>query len=514
MKILLLIVLFFLVQTEPVVVKNSITLGAVYKIERKYYISEMIGHHGNHFYILKRKKKSSDVVVIEKYNENTLERIDAEEFLLPKVKEEKVGLRDVYIYGGKIIFITTRYDKMEHTSYAYVCSTDFDLSALSELKEIDKVEIKNARQSPGFEFILSKDEKKLLVQHNFPFEKYNNEKFSYIVYDTVFSVIWQKEIEMPYKDKIFKVNRHILDDSCNVHLLSQISPEMEKGIDKEKGVPNNSYLIISYLHKENKIKELDINLSNKWVSSVTFDIAPSGDLVAGGFYSNSQYFSIAGTFYLRIDDSTRTITAQGLKAFEKDFMMEFMPEKKVKKGKELSDFYFDHFVLHEDGSALMVAEQYYMITNYYWDPYLYTYNYTYQYYYNDLILVSIAADGTIEWTKKIPKRQISSNDGGYYSSYAFGSKGKKAAIVFNDNADNMNYYNKEGMGVKTMSKPWKSQAVVVRIDEKGNLQYESLFEASKENLTLRPKLYFQNDSTSLILMGVKGTNYRFGRLDI
>ena len=41
------------------------------------------------------------------------------------------------------------------------------------------------------------------------------------------------------------------------------------------------------------------------------------------FYSNTQYFSIAGTFYLRIDDSTRNITAQGLKAFEKD--LDFLP---------------------------------------------------------------------------------------------------------------------------------------------------------------------------------------------
>jgi hypothetical protein len=451
-------------------------------------------------------------VLIEKYNSQTLALEKSKEFTLPLAKGEKTGFKEVIIYGGKIVFLLSQYIKVEHTSYAYACSTGYDLEILSEPKEIDKVELKSARQSPGFNFILSKDENKLLVQHNFPFEKYNNEKFSYIVYDTAFSVIWQKEIEMPYKDKIFKVNEYILDDSTNIHLLSQISPEPEKGDEKMRGTPNNSYLIISYFHKENKIKELDINLSDKWVSSVTFDIAPTGDLIAGGFYSNTQYFSIAGTFYLRIDDTTRVITAQGMKAFEKDFMREFLPEKKIKKGKELTDFYFDHFVLREDGGALLVAEQYYMITNYYWDPYLYTYNYTYQYYYNDIILVNVAADGTIEWTKKIPKKQISANDGGYYSSYAFGYNGSDACIIFNDHPDNLAMHKQTDPNYKMMAKPWKSQAVEVRVDKLGEITYKALFTASKDNLIMRPKLFFQKDTSSLILMGTKGNNYRFGRL--
>ena len=510
----LFIILFFLnVNLEKEAnISNPFSFGPLYKLERKYYISELIGHHDGYFYILKKKRKSSEIVVLDKFSENNLTLVSSKEFKLPRVKDEKTGLREVYIFGGKIVFFVTRYDRDEKISYAYNCSVDLDLNEMSELKEIDKVEIKNSRQSPGFNFILSKDEKKILVQHNFPFEKYNNEKFSYIVYDTTFSVIWKKEIELPYKDKIFKVNDYILDDSTNIHLLSQISPEPEKGDQNLKGVPNNNYLIISYFPKENKIKEMDINLSNKWVSSVTLDIAPTGDLVAGGFYSNTQYFSIAGTFYLRIDDSTRNITAQGLKAFEKDFMMEFLPERKVKKGKELSDFYFDHFVLREDGSALLVAEQYYMITNYYWDPYLYTYNYTYQYYYNDIILVSIAADGTIQWNKKIPKRQLSSNDDGFYSSYAFGTNGTDAVIVYNDHPDNVAKIKGGQESERTMTKPWKAQATYVKVDKDGNLTYQSLFPASKDNLILRPKVYFQTNSSSLILMGMKGSNYRFGKL--
>lgn len=508
-------ILFFTSQeNEKLPSDSSFGLGPSYKIERKFYISELIGNSDNHFFILKRKKKASDVMIIEKYNSNSLEKVNQKEFKLPLVKGERVGFKEVIIFGDKIVFILSQYIKFEHMSYAYALTLDFNLSELSEPKEIDQVEIKSARQSPGFQFILSKDEKKLLVEHNFPYEKYNNEKFSYIVYDTAFNVIWKKEIEMPYQDKLFKVNSYILDDSTNIHLLSQVSPEKRISDEQLKGVPNNSYSIISYFHNQNKIKELDINLNQKWVSSVTFDIAPDGDLIAAGFYSNSQYFSVAGTFYLRIDDTTRLIKAQGMKSFEKDFLREFLPEKKIKKGKELNDFYFDHFVIRDDGSALLVAEQYYMVTNYYWDPYLYTYNYTYQYYYNDIILVNILADGSIDWTKKIPKKQISSNDGGYYSSYAFGFNGKEASIIFNDHADNIEKYSKDVDDLKSMSRPWKSLAIQALINQKGEITYKGIFNASKDNLILRPKLFFQQDKSSLIIMGVKGSNYRFGNLKL
>lgn len=43
--------------------------------------------------------------------------------------------------------------------------------------------------------------------------------------------------------------------------------------------------------------------------------------------------------------------------------------------------------------------------------------YTYVYYYNSLLVANVNPDLSIEWLKVIPKKQISTNDYGYYSSY-------------------------------------------------------------------------------------------------
>ena len=100
----------------------------------------------------------------------------------------------------------------------------------------------------------------------------------------------------------------------------------------------------------------------------------------------------------------------------------------------------DQLILRNDGGALLIAEQYFVQEEYdrnqFYDPYYSNYynrNYNdidYVYNYNDIIVVNIRPDGEIEWTARIPKRQVTTNDGGYYSSYAMSIVRSKIYFVF------------------------------------------------------------------------------------
>jgi len=61
----------------------------------------------------------------------------------------------------------------------------------------------------------------------------------------------------------------------------------------------------------------------------------------------------------------------------------------------------------------------------------------YYYYYNDIIVININPGGETEWTKKIAKRQPSSNDGGFFSSYSLSIVKDKMYFVFNDSPKNL-----------------------------------------------------------------------------
>jgi len=132
-------------------------------------------------------------------------------------------------------------------------------------------------------------------------------------------LLWKKEIEMPFRDRMFKVTHHLLDHKGNVHLVSAVHQEREKGDQRDNAVSNNKYHLISYYHEQNLVKEFEISLGEKWISALTFDMAPDGQLVLAGFYSNAANYSISGTFYLRIDPETRSVVQSNMKAFDKNF---------------------------------------------------------------------------------------------------------------------------------------------------------------------------------------------------
>ena len=477
---------------------------------------------GNDFYVVKTSaRRNADFILLEKYSTGNVSVEKSITIPFPVRNEKKFKFEDIFVVGGNAwVFFSCKDElKKEQVLYAQRITA---MTPDSALIEVDRASYTNNRQIRGFQFVESKTTNELLIVHHFPFEKYNNEKFSWKLYDGQMKLHWAKDIELPYKDQVFTVTGYLIDSSLNVHIVSSFRPERKKGDPAGVGIPNNKYVMISYYPAENKLKEFEISLSEKWISALTFDLAPDDDIVIAGFYSNSQLYSIAGTFYLRIESSTRKTLTSNLKAFEKDFLMEFIPEKKLKKGKELSDFYFDHFIIREDGSAMLVAEQYYMVVIYnYNDPYGYSpygispysysrSSYNYQYYYNDLIVVSINKAGEIEWSKKIPKRQMSTNDGGYYSSYALAHTNDKTYILFNDNPKNTPEHRKNDPDIYTMIKPSKSTVTLVEVDRSGNIAYKPLFNQRDEGLILRPKFHYQYAWDKLILYCQRGNKYKFG----
>lgn len=507
--------------------KTAVKWGAESEFEKRMKISSILSDKSGNFYIVKLSgKKNKNSFILEKFSSADVSLVKRSALEFPTVNTLKTSFEDLVVIGNRLWLFVSAYDEAGLTQILYAQAINNDLSYNGLPIEADRIEKVPAREKQEFTIVQPSDSRSVMISHNLPFAKYSDEKFSYKVYDSAFAVIWQKELELPYKDRFLKVSSQLVDNEKNIYILSAISSERKKGEENNRSVPDNNYFLLTYSWKENKLKEFDITLGDKWITALSFGLAPNGDIVAGGFYSNSHEQTIAGTFYLRIDGKTHSIVSKNLKAFEKDFLLEFLPERKVKKGKELSDFYFDHFIVREDGSALFVAEQYYMQMVYtYNDPYgygMYGYggagmspyysrgNVNYQYYYNDLIVVSVNAEGVIEWARKIPKRQISTNDQGYYLSYALAYNEKGVYVLFNDNAKNTPQWRASGNAIYSMMKTRKSVAMLAYINKSGMINYEALFSAKDSRQVLRPKMHYQSGSQQLIIFSQRGNDYKFG----
>jgi hypothetical protein len=197
------------------------------------------------------------------------------------------------------------------------------------------------------------------------------------------------------------------------------------------------------------VSDITVSLGDKFITDMQLGILDDGKLVCAGFYSDEGKFSIKGSYFLRIDPETKEIVKKSLKVFDLDFITEYMSErqeektqKKADKGKnvEMYEYDLDNLLVRDDGGVVLIAEQYYIRISHHTattSSGATTTRTVYHYYYNDILVINIDPEGNIDWSLKIPKRQYSTNDGGYFLSYAFANTPEKLYFAFHDHPKNM-----------------------------------------------------------------------------
>ncbi|MBK8845571.1 MAG: hypothetical protein IPO27_03005 [Bacteroidetes bacterium] len=97
----------------------------------------------------------------------------------------------------------------------------------------------------------------------------------------------------------------------------------------------------------------------------------------------------------------------------------------------IGQFTIDKIILRNDGGALLIAENFFKEEFQYYDYFTQTFQHRFEYHYDNVAIVSINKDGSIDWARKVKKEQNSTNDGGVYLSYATANSFGKIMIYYN-----------------------------------------------------------------------------------
>lgn len=97
----------------------------------------------------------------------------------------------------------------------------------------------------------------------------------------------------------------------------------------------------------------------------------------------------------------------------------------------LDQFKVDKIVLRNDGGALVIAENFFKEEFQYYDYFTQTFQHRFEYHYNNVAIVSINNDGSIDWARKVKKEQNSTNDGGVFLSYTAVNSFGRVMIYYN-----------------------------------------------------------------------------------
>jgi hypothetical protein len=395
------------------------------------------------FHILRSKAAGAlrgEQVYLEYYDRSLA--IRRAEKLDLKYKGKQREFEDVLSIGGQLYLFTSYSNQAQKKNYLFYQKINKRLLPSRKLVKIAEIESRNKGNDGAFNILVSPDSSKVLLYNQLPYKKKDPERFALRVFDDQLNMIWQKDIVLPYNDQQLVVEDYRIDENGNVYLLGMLFNDGTR--ERRRGRPNYEYLILAYTQKGEKYQEYHIGIKEKFITDLTFRIANDGKLVCAGFYSEKGTYSVKGTCFFGLDPNTQEVQNLSFRAFDFQFRSSFLSEGAQKRAAraeslgdneraaELSRFSLDKLILRSDGGAVLVAEQYYVFERSYryWDG---TLRFDYFYHYNDIIVVNIRPDGSIEWATKIPKRQETVNDGGYFSSYAMSIVRDRLYFIFNDN---------------------------------------------------------------------------------
>ena len=126
-------------------------------------------------------------------------------------------------------------------------------------------------------------------------------------------------------------------------------------------------------------------------------------------------------------------------------------------------------------------------------------------------MVNIRPNGEIQWASRIPKRQETVNDGGYYSSYAMAIVRDKICFVYNENGKNF--------GAKKNNRRYQyngsnSILALTEVGMDGSVTTYPLASNKEQGIITRPKVSKQIGKREMVIFGERGKRFKFGALEL
>ncbi|MEN9400255.1 MAG: hypothetical protein RL632_1358 [Bacteroidota bacterium] len=441
-----------------------------------------------------------------------------------QANEGMASFEGITTINGKVIVFLS--DRKEGRNHMYMQEYDREMKRSGSAQEIASYELEKGHSKGFFTILTSRDKNFFGVVWEIPGKKDEQDRYGFKVFDNEMNTTTEGDYKLPYPGKLSQIDQHYLTNKGDYFISV-----MEYSEPENKGIFRN-YLYYKAMHilqlTNEGIEDFTINIEGKRVEAMTMSSDNEHIFTFIGIYGEQGKSGVSGVFFLRADFDKKALIDQGFERFGTDFITQDWSdrqkekaEKREEKGKgepQLYNYVVRQAEVLKDGSIVGSMEQYYVVQHTYTDPRTGAIRTTYTYYYNDIIAFKIGQSG-FEWLKKIRKLQVSTNDGGPFSSYERYANDGKLCFIFNDNIKNYdetgNYIGDSKLYPANFGKNRNAVALVELDLQTGEMQRKTFFDRKEITALAVPKL-FQIDyvTNELLLYAVFGKKERFGLMKI
>lgn len=521
--------------------KIALTYGAELP-DDKYKIVKIIGEDSNKIYALATKK---DDFVLKIFESSSMKQLSSNEIKLPAMNDKEVDFEDIFLLNGKLYAIGSVYNKKEKifNLVGTPVSEKGELSKNGTILFDAQVEKKNERGN--FYFELSQDEGALLVMHTSLFKKEDAVKYEVKLFDdnlkTLFATSEKVKFDDSKKDYEFTISDFELNYKDDVFLVIN-----ESYRDKKKKEKVERFEVHAFKQANGYAKEvINIGFKDKEIINCKMMANNRDVLQLVGFYSSVRESGRAnkelkGVYNATVDLATNTNTNLKFNEFDYKTKATILGERRAKKGKDLKPLYnITTIVEKEDGGLIVLSEFQYMVIGQSSGigPLAFT---PVTYIKNEIIVTSLNPDGSHEWSNVVPKDQNATvttmslfftpvaSGGNFAVGIAVGiplaelGKGpeylgaipiyKKGElhILINDNVKNKGIVELDD--VKSLGNYNKAVPALFIFDNKGKMQRKDPEEVIKNELVLRPGVYYRKNPKEYIVYSSRKKEDKLGRM--
>jgi hypothetical protein len=500
---------------------SQLKWGAVRKESSRTETIKILGAVDDFYYFFNRKTGAT-----VKYNQffldvvgedmQLIERID----IKPQFQGKSVQVESAMRIKKNLYITAIHMDKQTKTKriLAYPFDTQTRTLARNPIEAV-VADFSDFRifETSDYDIEFSIDSSWFVINYTLPRSPEGKERFAFQVFDSDFKPIWGRTEVLDYPEKLFEIVGHRIDDEGDVYVLGRLFAHKKVEVRNKK--VNYEYRLIGYRQHDSKPYFYDLDLERSFPGSVT--IIPRGrEIICMGFYSDVTPGHAQGCFAITFEKNRKQLVKYSKVAFDLEFIAINLTDHEKKKLEqdaksnraEIPHLEVNGLILREDQSIVVVAEQHFIQVG---D------NSTRDqkssgatHYYKDIVVFALDPKYKIDWYEKIPKRQVTRNDGGRFSSFHPVPGGDRIYFLYNDQKDNFRAV-RIGLPKTFKGQPKDGMALVAQMELAGSVSKHNLYLFAHHPFLMQVKMSDKGKNPSeIVMVAVKGRRQIYGRMQL
>ena len=459
-------------------------------------------------------------------------------------KDKKLTFEDIFVLNNNVYVFGSIYDRKAKKLNLYAFPISKEGKLLTNKKLIASASITKRSERGAYFFKKSPNRDKLLILHAALFKKEDLIKYEIRLIDDNLNEVTKNIEKVPFTDRRdleFRISDFDMDIDENIFLVIN-----ESYRDRKKKENIERLFLHSYKKAKAYKKEvLKVNIKDKEIMNCEMLPTSNGIIQLAGLYSSVKKsgranWKLKGTYSASIDSKSNSLNKITFTPFDYETKVQLIGERRAKKDKDVKPYYTTHSLIEkEDGGIILLSEFQLIVQGKSMGigPLSST---QMTFINNEVIVTSFNPDGTVKWTGVVPKKQVASYTtisfniflSGGSSNFSVGAgfsiplgvlgKGPeylsvlpiyndgKLTIVYNDNIKNKGVSDMDD--IKKMTNYNKSIFTVMIFDKNGKVTRIDQDKIVKEQLILRPRVYYRRTPIDYIIYASKKRSDKLGEL--